>query len=149
MKVFLCVNRGLGQQILCGKVAREISMRPEIAKELSAHSVYFRKKDALRSFSTKEARKYLRSKLKEKRVREPVMLLLLDIERESLRYVSGDRLDPYIPEYHPQKMDTEFSVSIKKIKIDNILSMETWVYFLDKNKRLKYKRAQTLIPSLL
>lgn len=145
MKVYLCVNRGLGQQILCGKVAREISTSPEIAKELSAYPVYTKKRKSLKKYPQK-ARGYIRDKLKQKRAREPVMLFLLDIQDTNLIYTSGDRLDPYTTEYYPDKMDTEFSLSIKKIKVDNILSMETWVYFLDKNKRLKWKRASTLIP---
>lgn len=147
MKVYLCVNRGLGQQILCGKVAREISTSPEIAKELSAYSVYFRKKDALKNYQRK-AREYIRSKLKERRASEPVMLFLMDIENIHLTYASGQRLDAYVTEYYPDR-DTEFLLPIKKIKIGNILSIETWMYFLDKNKRLRYKRVHALIPRVL
>lgn len=142
MRVYLCVNRELGLLIMQEKRFKH--------KESLTCPVYTQKKKAIKAFpQEKEMRKNIRERLtKNHLLRIPVIIFLLDISEKYLTYISGDRLDPYTTEYSLE-MDTEFSLPIKRINVQDILSLETTkVFFLDKHNRLKCKKALSILPRM-
>lgn len=101
------------------------------------------KQIAFKQFKGSITTEYIRESLgKTTNNKFPVMMFLLDIPDRNLVYVSGDELDPYTTEYD-SKMDTRYSFNLQKFKNADILSVESWHFYLGKT-RLKCKKILTL-----
>lgn len=141
MRVFLCVNRGLGLELMkSGQKANKME-----------HTllVYTQKTMAIKAFQD-SSRKYIRNFIKNSvkeggRGRFQVMLFLMDIPYKNLTYVSGEEPDPYTTEYDPS-METIHLFPVKKFEYNQILSVESLFFYIDKKKRLRHKRTPALLP---
>lgn len=134
MRVYLCVNRGLGLRMLAS--FNKVSQTFPIAK------VYTQKKEALKEYQRKGRETIKESIDKSIDHRHQIMIFLLDIPDKYLKYESGEMLDPYTTEYD-SRINTIYSVPTKIINHSQILSVES-VHFHIKETRLRYKRTLTV-----
>lgn len=131
MRVFMCINRELGLEVLKNPTKAIV----DSARKLNLCT---QKQETLKLFQN-ASRDYIRKSLKKSCDNKfPVIILSLDIPCSELTYVSGDRLDPYTTEYD-FNMDTIYSYDISRFKHDYIISVESWYFYLNKT-RLKYKK---------
>lgn len=132
MRVYLCVNYSQGK-----------TMWRTSLKNFS-FTVYTQKTKAIKEYR-KNNRQYIKERIsKDEYARFKVIVFLLDVPDQHLKYKSGDILDKNTLEYD-NSIDIVYELLPERININEILVSETWHFYI-KEKRLKYKKTQYLYP---